>query len=513
MRPKAVPIASRGTPRPAPPPRRRRAAPPKWLEVFLTAVMVLALPVGLVVRDSVRAAEPTLAVSGQLVPGGQFTIAGSEFRPRASLILTWDGSEGPLSSVRADPSGSFSISAAVPPSATAGGHEIAAVERKGQGRGAPTKLASLAVTVVAVPTSATRQIETPVPSALPSTSQHEHEPAAPSPTQASDDGGGEESTPAPTVHAHETPAPAAAAQATPTPTSGHAHTPPPASNPPASNPPVTGASSPGCSGYPEPRIWLESQSWWLQTPGASGTDFGHAHVGTCFPYGVPVSGQVAFDVKITLFHNPGVLVRLQPHIATGSGSVNYEQPVLNWKAPNGTGELWQRVVIDTTRVSVDGLQELRMFAQIKEPDGKEMHVSTGWQLLLANGNGRSDYRHQGLGFTEGRGWYTDVDYTVARFSSVIPPAVSGVWKFNVDLKPGAGGIPVTSHTVAVDPNHHQGQPGWVVKSGGGEYVGSVSIDTRQLANGSHRLMLKADAAASSGSTNSGILVLFFNVQN
>jgi hypothetical protein len=96
---------------------------------------------------------------------------------------------------------------------------------------------------------------------------------------------------------------------------------------------------------------------------------------------------------------------------------------------------------------------------------------------------------------------------------VIPPAVSGVWKFNVDLKPGAGGIPVTSHTVAVDPNHHQGQPGWVVKSGGGEYVGSVSIDTRQLANGSHRLMLKADAAASSGSTNSGILVLFFNVQN
>ena len=154
-----------------------------------------------------------------------------------------------------------------------------------------------------------------------------------------------------------------------------------------------------------------------------------------------------------------------------------------------------------------------MFAQVREPDGKEMHVSTGWQLNIANGRPASNYRAQGIAFTEGRGWYTDVDYTVARFSSVIPPSVSGVWTFNVDLKPGAGGIPVTGHTVAVDANVHMGMPGWVIQSGPGEYVGPISIDTRQLANGQHKLMLRADAAASTGSTNSGLLVIVFNVAN
>ena len=39
-----------------------------------------------------------------------------------------------------------------------------------------------------------------------------------------------------------------------------------------------------CSVYSEPRIFLEAQSWWQQTPGAPGTDFGHVHVGTCFSY-------------------------------------------------------------------------------------------------------------------------------------------------------------------------------------------------------------------------------------
>jgi hypothetical protein len=52
-----------------------------------------------------------------------------------------------------------------------------------------------------------------------------------------------------------------------------------------------------------------------------------------------------------------------------------------------------------------------------------------------------------------------------------------------------------------------------VKQGTGQYIGPVSIDTTALSNGYHRLFLKSDAAASTGSTNSGVLVLYFNVQN
>jgi hypothetical protein len=40
-------------------------------------------------------------------------------------------------------------------------------------------------------------------------------------------------------------------------------------------------------------------------PGATGTDFGHVHVGTCFPYLLDVGDSVAFDIQVKLHDNPG----------------------------------------------------------------------------------------------------------------------------------------------------------------------------------------------------------------
>ena len=48
-----------------------------------------------------------------------------------------------------------------------------------------------------------------------------------------------------------------------------------------------------------------TESWWVQTPGATGTDFGHVHVGTCFPYLQDVSASVPFDIQVKLHRNPG----------------------------------------------------------------------------------------------------------------------------------------------------------------------------------------------------------------
>jgi hypothetical protein len=56
------------------------------------------------------------------------------------------------------------------------------------------------------------------------------------------------------------------------------------------------AADPDCSVYSQPCIFLEAQSWWLHIPGATRADFGHVHVGTCFPYLQNVSDSVPFDI-------------------------------------------------------------------------------------------------------------------------------------------------------------------------------------------------------------------------
>src|SRR5215210_8747802 len=62
-----------------------------------------------------------------------------------------------------------------------------------------------------------------------------------------------------------------------------------------------------CDGYPQPRVFLESQAWWQTAPSAFGSDFGHVHAGTCFPYLQSISGVVPFDVVTKLHDNPGLL--------------------------------------------------------------------------------------------------------------------------------------------------------------------------------------------------------------
>jgi hypothetical protein len=265
-----------------------------------------------------------------------------------------------------------------------------------------------------------------------------------------------------------------------------------------------------CTGYPEPRMFLESQSWWTQTPGRQGNNFGHIHVGTCFPYKQRVSGIVNFDLRVIIHDNPGTAYLLR---VMTEDSVLYQKSI-SLKCPvPGSCTFWFPISADTAKASHDGRNELRMSVKLKEPDGKVMFNSSGWQVYLENGKALRDYRSSDM--TEARGWYTDVEYTNARLDSDIPrSSVSGLWTFKVSLKPGSGGLPVTYHRVILDPNFHEGIPGTTVKQGTGPYSGTITIDTRKLANGKHKLVLKSDAADSaSGSTNSGLLVVPFSVRN
>jgi hypothetical protein len=282
---------------------------------------------------------------------------------------------------------------------------------------------------------------------------------------------------------------------------------------PVPDPQAVSASDPSdpldCASYPEPRIFLESQAWWTRTPGKSGTNFGHVHVGTCFPYKQTISGVVRFDLRVILHDNPGkaYLLRL------GTEDRLLYQSDIDFSCPSpGTCTKWYTVLVDTRGASHDGRNEFRITVKVREPDGNVMFNSSGWQAYLENGKSSSDYRSSDQ--TEARGWYTGVGYANARFTSDLPLVpVSGDWNFEVGLRPGSGGIPVTYHSVLLDPDFHHGNPGISIKEGSGSYVGAISIDTRKLANGKHKLLLRTNADAETGSTNSGILVIPFTVAN
>src|SRR2546426_10319241 len=62
-----------------------------------------------------------------------------------------------------------------------------------------------------------------------------------------------------------------------------------------------------CEGYPQARVFVDAQSWWRTTPGMSGTDFGHVHVGGCIPERETLSENTQLDVRGMLHDNPGQL--------------------------------------------------------------------------------------------------------------------------------------------------------------------------------------------------------------
>ena len=143
-----------------------------------------------------------------------------------------------------------------------------------------------------------------------------------------------------------------------------------------------------------------------------------------------------------------------------------------------------------------------------------MNPTDGWQAYLQNGHTVNDYR-SGIP-TICRGWYSNAGYANAQLNSLYPTSpVSGVWTSNVKMAPGSGGIAVTHHTVRLDPDFHAVPviEGTILEDGTGEFSGNLSIDTRTLSNGPHKLMLRADADASTGSTNSGVCIIRFTVQN
>src|SRR6266571_1199195 len=195
-----------------------------------------------------------------------------------------------------------------------------------------------------------------------------------------------------------------------TPTSDPA-TPPSDETAPLPDQRVSPEQSPGpnpvtCAGYPEERVFLESQSWWVDKnhpfPGA------HIHWGTCFPLlnekleEPVVTGQkIHFDVKLQLHDDPGTVTLLRVQIFEDGVDPTWSQTVsIRCPKPpapeNPTCVMWESFDVPLDNLPFDGRRELRMTANMGTGNTEPTHCcrmynTTRWPMLVRNGKPVSNY--------------------------------------------------------------------------------------------------------------------------
>jgi hypothetical protein len=251
---------------------------------------------------------------------------------------------------------------------------------------------------------------------------------------------------------------------------------------------TTSANRETCTGYPEPRVFLESQDWWQPIPGVEPSTQGHVHLGMCFPVGQTVSGVVEFDIRIVLHDNLGVITRVKMQ---DDQSHDHLIDIMNISAP-ASGELihWHHVAIDTTRMT-DGNRLFRWYVDLLHANGNRQTARTGWPLRVENG--LADVNAANSTLQKFSGWYQEGDgtewgYTNADIGPVPTAPISATWRPTIQVS-NSGGPGVTSYRVALDPDFHAGNPGATVASGVGAFKGPVSIDPSVLTPGRHRLVV------------------------
>jgi hypothetical protein len=289
--------------------------------------------------------------------------------------------------------------------------------------------------------------------------------------------------------------------------------------------------------YPEPRVFLESQDWWSAGRMAPGGASTHIHLGACFPQGTAwkpdAEGKVRLDFRIML-HNVanyqvarfrGSIACCDPIPGGGAGFDDTSRETKDLIAsamPNGYVHITK--FLDLHGAGTDGRKEARFTVDLRHGrNERRSFQSSGWQSYVDNPEitVTSDYRSKDS--VAARGWYAGFGYTNATYGdfycSAAPPSVSGLWQPKASMAPGSGGVRVTSYSAHVDPDFHAGSAGWIVARGRGSFEGHLSIDTTQLTNGPHRLVLVANARKLSrhdriaNGTSSGVQVIPFVVAN
>ena len=293
--------------------------------------------------------------------------------------------------------------------------------------------------------------------------------------------------------------------------------------------------------YDERRQFIDAQSWWVPTPGQNGTDHGHVHVGACIPERETITGSFKLNLRMVL-HSPGV----QKVYGTGTANVPYVSIVLKddsieksayklyeagWTcSTRGTCTRWRSQTVDPSSFTTDGRKEIRFrfFSDVKDGTAEaRMAASLNWQFVLDRASVSSVDNYDRQPYLRGKSWYSNPGtkssggYCEADFLSVPIPdrALSGVWTPTAKMvwHGGSDDPSVATREARLDPDFHAGppNPGTLLTSGAGEFNGGLSIDTRTLANGSHKLFLRSVChdLDGRGSDLHGVLIVPFIVSN
>lgn len=308
--------------------------------------------------------------------------------------------------------------------------------------------------------------------------------------------------------------------------------------------PCIGAPAADGTSYAETRQFVDTQAWWVPEADQANnttTNSGHLHLGACIPERETISsGNLTIKVRVVLHDNPGKANYVSMVFKTSDNETTVQKCYLRATAANfscpgpasngkgdfvcsGTCERWLTFSQPISSFNHSGLQEVRFRAFVPEPDGKQMVASFNWQVGIQNGKSTSNVSR--YAFLRGKGWYTHAEYCEASVRSLPLPdgPVSGIWTPVVGLTTHPdGSLPATRSFIAIDPDFHASpaRPGTVLRDAAGPYgpepfgAAPLSIDTRTLANGVHKLHLRTSCRDNTlGSTNSGVTVIPFTVAN
>lgn len=261
---------------------------------------------------------------------------------------------------------------------------------------------------------------------------------------------------------------------------------------------------PSCAGYPEHRVWVVSHSWWLQNgdtwPGR------HIHFGGCFPVHQVIGRSLHLDLRLDLHAAPGTvtLLRIQAWPAYDPA---WQKSVSISSCPEDTGCL---VPVDVPLNGATGTFEFRITANIPtNAFGVRQYQSTRFDACVVTcAGGYSEHR------TGAAGWYFDYQNVYvddAAFDKLTAGPVSGTISIPfrcLDERCQA----------SIDQRSHVGEPGLILFGGpgiadmgaGGSHT--ITIDTRLLADGGHRLFLRDEHKIASG-ISAGQLEVGFTVAN
>jgi hypothetical protein len=292
-----------------------------------------------------------------------------------------------------------------------------------------------------------------------------------------------------------------------------------------------------CAGYPEKRVFLESQAWWSAMPGTGKT--GHIHIGMCVPlYQTLTSDTLHLDMKWQLHDFEGAFA--PDFWATVEGTSIFtvglkDFPVKDaglWKPIQCAMmqcEGWISYDLPLKDVPISGWQWLNIYPRGFLGDGRgPLRPLSLWPINVQNGKPDGSIASANSPIAGGS-WFVKPPNNSLKYALVglARPEIEKLWNPSTgELVSKSGKFDITASfdmpgaRVMVDPAFHAMPPSagtvvldkTVAESDGHGVPHTVTIDTTKLANGRHRLVFQTRHDRVDGQ-HSGLFVLPFLVAN